>query len=458
MLDFKGELLSRYAARKGLAAYIRYCAPDFIESDFSNQVTSAIDVFIERTLAGERPIVLFQAAPQTGKSTIVSRHLPAYLVSKYPNLRVGACSYSDDLAQYLAQDVRRNLQSDAHRALFPVEHHTKLARNRVGGLDSPGGVGYYLSAGVGSGLTGKSLDVAIIDDVIKNAKEAESPTVKEGHWNWYNSVFKTRLSKNSGQIIMATSWCEDDLPGRILKAHAGDSRFTHLKFPAIDANGQSQVPGLHPLEQFLEIKQEIGLRWWNALYMQEPLSDEGAVFKSAWFRYWDKLPVKFDKVVCSWDCAFKGEQSSDYVVGQLWAKKGAETFLIDQVRGRLSFTETVHAMIELRNRFAACSEILVEDTANGPAIIDLLKRQIPGIVAVRPDGSKLARAHAITAFFESGSVFFPKHLPELITELCVFPNGANDDQVDALTQALRRLYFSGAALKISPNLMRIVGI
>lgn len=462
------EILRRRNARSSLAGYIAYTSASYKRSTFSDAVCSAIDKFIQDVQSGKRPILILQAPPQHGKSEIVSRKLPAYIMGKFPSWRIGGASYSDELAGSMAQDVRRNLASPEHARLFSLTAAAsqKYPINRIGEFTTPGGSGSYLGVGVGSGLTGRPLDIGIIDDPVKNQKEALSQTTKESHWSWYQSVFTTRLSENSGQIIMATSWAEDDLPARISAHFAGDVRLTVLRFPAInlpDETGYNPelpqgalVPELHSLTKLRETKSLLSDYWWAALYQQSPRAVGGNVFKEEGIRYYlpKDLPAKFDKVIASWDCTFKDTDGTDYVVGQVWGKFGANSYLLAQVRDRMSFTKTVSEVVKLRDDWPRVREILIEDKANGPAVIDTLKSKVPGIIPIEPDGSKLARAHAITSYWEAGNVWLPhpdlnKWVKELVAELTAFPASANDDQVDALTQALRRLYPLQTRMKIS---------
>ena len=461
------ELLRRRGARRQLAAYIGFTSPKYKQSGFSAAVCAALDMFIDDMQAGRRPILVLQAPPQHGKSEIVSRKLPAFILGRFPDWRVGGASYSDELANAMAQDVRRNLADDRHKKLFPQpEEKRRYDVNRTGEFTAPGGSGGYLGVGVGAGLTGRPLDIGIIDDPVKNEKEALSPTVKEGHWNWYQSVFTTRLSENSGQIIMATSWAEDDLPGRVMSHFKGDPRLTVLRFPAINMRGEvgynpqlpegPLVPELHSLAKLQETKGLLSDYWWAALYQQNPRPLGGNVFKEDGVRYYlpKDLPAKFDKVLASWDCTFKDTDGTDYVVGQVWGKAGANSYLLAQVRQRMSFTKTVREVVTLREAWPRTREILIEDKANGPAVIDTLKASVPGIIPIEPDGSKLARAHAVTSYWEAGNVWLPHPdiapwVKDLVAELTTFPASANDDQVDALTQALRRLYPLFNKLKIT---------
>lgn len=464
------ELLALKRARRSLHAYITYTNKSYKTSLFSEIVCSTLDKFIEDVQAGKRPILILQAPPQHGKSEIVSRKLPAYLLGRFPKWRVGTASYNTDLANLMGQDVRRNLDSHEHKRIFTNSTIAKgkYDADRIGQFNAPGGTGGYIGVGIGSGLTGKSVDVGIIDDPTKDQAEALSPVTKETHWNWYQSVFTTRMSENSGQIIMATAWAEDDLPGRIAEQFKDDPRLTHLKFPAInlpDEVGYNPVlpegplvPELHSLDKLYETKGILSDYWWSAMYQQSPKALGGNVFKDFCIQYYElagprALPKKFDKVIASWDCTFKDTDGTDFVVGQVWGKAGANAYLLDQLRARMSFSATVTAVKTLKLKWPAIREILIEDKANGPAVIDVLKAQVPGIIAIEPDGSKLARAHAVTWVWEALNVFLPH--PDLfpwvrafVSEATHFPAGAHDDQVDAMTQALRRLYPLYGRLKI----------
>lgn len=293
----------------------------------------------------------------------------------------------------------------------------------------------------------------IIDDPTKNAKEALSPTIKNSVWNWYVSTFLTRLSKNSGQIIMATRWAQDDLSGRV-KENNPNARV--LMFPAIDDKGNALVPGLHPIEKLLETKAILGDYFWSAMYQQSPKQIGGTIFKDHGVRYYlpKDLPKKFDIVIQSWDMTFKDSEGSDFVVGQVWGKSGANAYLLHQARERMGFTASKDAVIAMRAKYPEARRILIEDKANGPAIIDALKSAVSGLMPIEPDGSKVARAHAMTAEWEAGNIWLPHPdvapwIKDYVEEITTFPAAAADDQVDAMTQAVRFLYSGKSGPRIA---------
>jgi predicted phage terminase large subunit-like protein len=177
-----------------------------------------------------------------------------------------------------------------------------------------------------------------------------------------------------------------------------------------------------------------------------------------------EAPHRVDEQIQSWDCAFKDLATSDYVVGQVWARLGPAYLLGDQVRDRIDCPGTVKAVRQLSAKWPACLAKLIEDKANGSAVIQMLMHEIPGILPVNPEGGKVARASAVSPLIEAGNVYLPHPsfapwVNDFIEECAAFPNGAHDDQVDAMTQALLRWHMVtpqslivsyGAPYQISP--------
>jgi len=148
--------------------------------------------------------------------------------------------------------------------------------------------------------------------------------------------------------------------------------------------------------------------------------------------------------VQSWDCAFKDLRTSDYVVGQVWARRGGDYFLLDRIKDRLDFTATLHAIRQMSAAHPGALTKLIEDKANGSAVISVLRKELSGIIPVNPEGGKEARAGAIAPLVEAGNVWLPDPtiapwVGDFVEECAAFPNGAHDDQVDAMSQALFRM-------------------
>ncbi len=275
-----------------------------------------------------------------------------------------------------------------------------------------------------------------------------------------------------GKTLIPTHNC-DDLVGRLIdhmKTGDGDT-WTVINYPAIAEEeephrhiGEALHPERYPVEALNRIRAAVGERDWAALYQQHPVPDGGGLFKDVWIQHYRDadLPARFDRLLMSWDMTFKDSAGSDYVVGQVWGRKGAAFYLLDQVRAQMDFTKTLHAFVDTANKWPAVTRKLVEDKANGPAIISMLRKQVAGIIPITPKESKEARASAVSALWEAHNVYLPhpdEHpwvAREFIPELLSFPSGAHDDQVDAMTQALNDLRTRGRALDPS-NIEQILG-
>lgn len=468
------EAIRRELARTSLAAFILYTCPYYKMSWVHEEICRKLDEFLQAVQRKESPRLMLMMPPRHGKSEIVSRRFPAYAFGRFPNLSIIGTAYAADLAGRNNRDVQRIIDSDEYSRLFPdttlngpksTSQGIFLRNSEIFEIVNHNGV--YRSAGVGGGITGMGGDVLIIDDPVKDRAEADSPTVRNKIYDWYTSTLYTRLAPGGGILIIMTRWHTDDLCGRLLesmKKGEGD-KWTVIEYPAIatrDEEYRKQGEALHPerysFKQLTKIKSAVGNRDWEALYQQRPTIDGGTVIKEEWLKFYTVLPSKFDVLITSWDMTFKDTASSDFVVGQVWGRKGADCYLVDQVRARMSFTETIDEFIKLAQKYPKALRKLVEDKANGPAVIDVLKHSVQGIIPIEPDGSKVARAYAVTPMFEAGNVYLPvpeiaPWIKEYILELTQFPVVAHDDQVDATTQALRDLQ-QRRGMMINPAVIR----
>lgn len=457
------EAIRLELARRCLSGFVLFTNPSYKMGWVHEEICRELDIFLDDTLAGKSPRLMITMPPRHGKSELATRRFPAYVFGRYPNINFISTSYSSDLSTRMSRDVQRIIDSELYGRVFPhislagknarVESNGNYSRNSDF-FEILNHKGAYRASGVGGGITGMGGNILIIDDPVKDRKDADSLTVRDNIWDWYLSTLKTRADDGGGILLIQTRWHMDDLAGRLLEAQNDGSGDTWkvINFEAISSNdekhrkaGEALDPERYPLEQLLAFKSSLGTRDWEALYQQKPVPDGGAIFKNEWLKFWtpDKLPPRFDQLLMSWDLAFKDTDGSDFVVGQVWGKRGSECFLLDQVRGRMDFIATVEAIKAFAAKWPRAIVKLIEDAANGPAVITSLKRQLQGILPVRPDGSKTARAYAITPLFEAGNVYIPipgyaTWVPPLIDEILQFPSGAHDDQVDALTQALNR--------------------
>ena len=451
--------MQRRSAQHTLSDFILYTSDNYLMGWVHKEICDTLDQFYEDVKARKSPRLIICMPPRSGKSQIVSRAFPAYALGRDPDLNIIATSYSSDLVSRFNRDVQRIIDNEKYYSIFPetslnsqnVKTSAKGSYIRTSDLfEIVGHKGSYRSTGVGGGLTGMGADILIIDDPFKDRAEADSGTIRQKVWDWYTSTAYTRLSDGGGVIVMCTRWHTDDLIGRLIR-HMNDGsgdKFTVINYPAIaehDEPHRKAGEALHPerfsLERLQSIRQTIGSRDWSALYQQKPVPEGGAVFKLDLFNKWnDKtLPPSFDNVLGSWDMTFKDTKASDYVVGQIWGQKDNSFYLLDEVRGQWDFSKTLEMFILMADKWRNVNRWLIEDKANGSAILSVLKKHINGLTPITPKESKLERAYAVQPLVESGQVYIPSSASWLAgfeDEFLNFPAGAHDDQVDSFTQAL----------------------
>jgi predicted phage terminase large subunit-like protein len=432
--------------------------------------------YLDRFAAKEIRRLMVFMPPRHGKSELVSRKLPAFIFGRYPDVAIIATSYTSDLAQRMNRDVQHIIDSPAYKELFPdtslfgknirtVANGSYLRNSDI--FEIVNHRGTYRGAGVCGGITGMGGDYIIIDDPVKSREDANSLTMRDKLWEWFAGTLYTRQEKNAAILITLTRWHEDDLAGRLLemaKTTPGADQWDVLNLPALCEEGlrhprdirEDNVPlweDKFNYSDLMSIKSTIGAYEWSAQYQQRPSPEGGGVFKEAWLRWYNPSALEvemkaqgrgFDLMIQSWDMTFKDADSGDYVVGQVWARRGGDFYLIDQVRDKLNFTDSVAAVKMMSSKYPQAMTKLVEDKANGPAIIEHLKHEIFGLHPVQPDGSKESRAQAVTPLFESGNVYLPDPsacpwVQDFKSELLTFPSAKHDDQVDAMAYALRHL-------------------
>lgn len=387
--------------------------------------------------------------PRHSKSETISHYTPVWALDQFPWMKVILCSYEASFARSWGRRVRNTIQEHQDKLRVRIAEDSQAAE----GWHTTAGGGMS-TAGAGGPITGKGADLLIVDDPFKNAEEADSATIRDKVWDWWQSTARTRVEPGGTIVVLHTRWHEDDLIGRLIQQAEADpeaDQWEVITFPAIAedgdvlgrAPGEALWPWRWPVERLRKIAKAVGARWWNAQYMGRPAPVEGGILKRGWWRFYRRAPSGLNEMIQSWDMAFKDTRTSDYVVGQVWGRKGADRYLLDQVRARMDFPATLAALRTLSAKWPGAHLKLIEGKANGPAVIAAANREIPGLVEVEPQGSKVARASAASPYLEAGNVWLPDPtiagwVHDFIEECAAFPNGAHDDQVDAMTQALIR--------------------
>ena len=431
--------------------YVKYVHNgEWKETKFHKFITKYVQDFIERPTDKPYEILCIHTPPQHGKSQTFTETLPSWYLGKYPDNNVIEISYGEEFARTFGIRNRQKIR-EYGGAIFGVS--ISKDKNTALDFEIDGHRGGMISRGVGTGITGKKANLIIIDDPIKNDTEAESSSYRNRLYNEWLTSFRTRLWVGAKVIVIMTRWHEDDLVGRLLEE---ETNIEYIRLP-LEAEeddpmgrvvGEALCPELGKGDSWLQemksmTKSVKGARTWNALYQGRPTAVEGNMLERDWWQFYDELP-EIDQWVMSVDATFKDNKENDFVAIQVWGKESANYYLIDAVKKRMNFPDTVREIRRLRGMYVNCKRTLIEDKANGSAIIQMLKYEMSGIIPVLPYGSKVARVDAISGAIESGNVYLPRNkrfTGDFIEECASFPNGKHDDQVDAMSQALYRLIF-----------------
>jgi predicted phage terminase large subunit-like protein len=471
-----------YAARSFEPAPRRWATPGELALAVNPKTrqTPALDLIDEalvRVADTPNSRLIITMAPQEGKSTRVAKDFPAWVMSQHPDWRIIGASYGASLANRNGLAVRRLVERTPELGIRVAKDNGAAHDWSIEGHDDSG----LFSIGVGGGVTGQKCDLLIIDDPIKSRAEADSQVYRDKVWDWWTDEASARFGANTSVVLILTRWHHDDLAGRLLAT--GDWELLNIPAQADHdpSKGETDPLGREPgefmvsargrtREQWEQRKRTAGSRTWASLYQGRPTPDTGNLYPvDGWGRY--TLPqwiVREDgarivpgivgddvELVQSWDFTFKDTKASDYVVGQVWLRRGRTSYLLDQVRRRAGFTESCQMMLDLTARWPQAVLKLVEDKANGPAILNAVRAKVGGLVPVEPEGSKYARAAAVSPFVEAKDVLIPDPMApafldadgqstvawvvDLTDEARDFPNGQHDDTVDAFSQAVHRL-------------------
>lgn len=432
--------------------------------------TPALDLINERLVAAANTPdsrLIISMPPQEGKSQLSSRRFPLWMLTQNPETRIAVVSYESNVARRWGRAVRDDINQYHDRFGLQVRHDLS-AQNEWQLFGHEGGM---FTAGMDSGITGRPVDLAIIDDPVKGREQADSPTTQQKNWDIWTDAILTRLAPGAPVVLILTRWSENDLAGKLLDDEPDVWEFLNIPAQAEHNpdNGETDPLGREPGEfmesargrteaQWRARKRSSGPKTWASLYQGRPSPDEGGVFPSDWPTYETPLWIERPdgsrivpgmgrddhELVISWDLTFKDSKNSDFVAGQVWLRIGADCYLLDMVHGRMDFNRTLQAVKDLAAKWPQAGAKFVEDKANGPAVINSLSRTVPGVIPVEPEGGKEARANAISPFAYAKNLHLPAAalLPNVQTlrdELLNFPNASHDDTVDAMTQAINQL-------------------
>jgi predicted phage terminase large subunit-like protein len=453
------------AARNSILGFTQYTMPEYDTNWHHRTLCERLDALVR----GDITRLMVFMPPRHGKSELVSRRFPAYILGHDPNAHIIACSYGADLASRMNRDVQRIIDAPEYGQVFPK---TRLYGSNVRTIARGSWLrnsdifevveyqGVYRSAGVGGGITGMGFTYGIIDDPIKNREEADSETIREKIWEWFTSTFYTRQHRDARILITLTRWHEDDLGGRLLELAANDPKadqWSVLRLPAVadedqptDDDPRTMGDPLWPDRFGLDMLGKIQAtdhRQWEALYQQRPRALAGDYFKRAWFEIVPAIPVNCT-FVRYWDLASGESENNDRTIGVLMARDpGGYFYIVDVVRGRWNAKDrnsTILQTAALDHQKHGHVETHIEQAPGlSKEPTDDLVRQLAGyaVYADRVTKDKESRAQPLQAQCQAGNVkiVYADWNRPWLDVMCDFPTGKHDDDVDATSGAFNKL-------------------
>lgn len=471
-------------ARTDLLAFVMLLYPDFTVAPHHRLICNEL-MAVER---GENDRLMIFISPRSSKSTITSIYFPAWCLGRNPDWPWIQISHSDDLARQFGREVRDIITSPQYQAIFPNVKINRLQSAADDWSFEKPNRGQFKAAGSGKGLAGYGAHTIVIDDPLSE-QDAFSKAKRDTINRWYPGGVRSRLMPGGAIILVMTRWMEDDLAGYILSQSEEDpftDKWRVVKVPALNDHislrnlseatkslkddnylphtykepklGESFWPDVEDPKNFhwstemlLRTKHTLPAYQWDALYMQEPSSQEGGIFKVSYWRDWESdKPPAVDYVLLSIDPAYSMRSSADFTAMQRWGifmpedarhlltDEDANLILLGAKKGRWDFPTLRDEILKQWNEHRV-DAILVEKRASGESIAQELRLAGLPVFEYSPDRDKIARAHACTHMLHNGKIYIPSGkvwAEEVVEECRKFPNATYDDHVDALTQAI----------------------
>ncbi len=328
-------------ARRSLLRFTQYTFPGYKANWHHISYASKLDQFMR----GEIKNLMVFMPPQHGKSELSTRRVPAKMLGDNPDLKIGVIAYNHTIASKFNRDTQRIITGDVYKDIYPVTTlNTQYVRTmdtwlrNVDEFEVVGREGSLVSVGVGGGLTSRKLDVAIMDDLYKDAADAWSTVKRESVQDWYETVLRTRLHNNSQQLIVFTRWHEDDLAGYLLRTEPGNWEVVLYEAikeryyaPGDDRElGEPLWPQQHKLETLLTLKRNNPIVF-DSLYQQNPTPKEGILFPVRELKRFNLGMIKNtrpDGVISVCDIADEGDDSLCHPVGYIYGK---DIYIVDVI-------------------------------------------------------------------------------------------------------------------------------
>jgi len=437
-------------AKSDFLSFVKCMWPEFVEGSHHRHIADKFN----KLATGEINRLIINMPPRHTKSEFASYLLPAWMVGRDPKLKIIQATHTAELAIRFGRKAKNLIDSENYSKIFK----TKLQEDsKAAGRWETSDGGEYYAAGVGGAITGRGADLLIIDDP-HSEQDALSKVSLERAYEWYTSGPRQRLQPGGKIILVMTRWSLKDLTGVLIanQKEAKSDQWHVVEFPAIMDQGTETKPvwpEYWKMDELEKVKAALPIAKWNAQWMQQPTSEEGAILKREWWRTYDAEDIpNLHHVIQSYDTAFLKKETADYSAITTWGiwypseDEGANLILLDAIKGRYEFPELRRMALE-QYKYWQPETVIVEAKASGlPLTYELRKMDIPVTNFTPSKGNdKHARVNAVAPLFESGMIWAPnqKFAEEVIEECAAFPYGDHDDLVDSTTQAIMRFRQGG---------------
>lgn len=455
------ELARRELARRKLMYFIRRRNPKYLAGWVHEDICARLEKFLQDVADGLSPRLMLFMPPRHGKSMLCSEEFPAWALGQHPDFQIIATSYGAPLAYDFSRKVQSIINTPDYELLFDTRLREDMAAMDLWATTAGG---RYCATGVLGPLTGRGAHILLIDDPVKNREEADNPTERAKIKNWYTSTAYTRLMPGGGVLIIQTRWHDDDLAGWLIACmRAAEKEAAELghwpedadqweivEYPAIAIKdephrkaGEALHPARYPLSALMKIKRTTGDRDWSALFQQNPVPEEGSYFDKTMLRYYEGAAPHGISIIAAADLAISKTDYANYsVIAVVGVDEKDDAYVLDVIRGKWDSNEIVDQLIEVQRRWRP-QLIGIERThveqAIGPFLEKRIREEKLWGMAVEPlspgKRDKQLRARPIQGRMKQGKVLLPKgrsFLEWFVPELLRFPNGVNDDGVDAI--------------------------
>ena len=433
-------------AKEDFLSFVKCVWPEFVEGSHHRHIADKFN----KLASGEINRLIINMPPRHTKSEFASYLLPAWMVGREPRLKIIQATHTAELAIRFGRKAKNLIDSENYSKIFK----TKLQEDsKAAGRWETSDGGEYFAAGVGGAITGRGADLLIIDDP-HSEQDALSKVSLERAYEWYTSGPRQRLQPGGKIVLVMTRWSLKDLTGVLVanQKEAKSDQWHVVEFPAI-MDQEPVWPEYWKMDELEKVKAALPVAKWNAQWMQQPTSEEGAILKREWWRTYDSDDIPpLHHVIQSYDTAFLKKETADYSAITTWGiwypsdDEGANLILLDAIKGRYEFPELRRMALE-QYKYWNPETVIVEAKASGlPLTYELRKMDIPVTNFTPSKGNdKHARVNAVAPLFESGMIWAPnqKFAEEVIEECAAFPYGDHDDLVDSTTQAIMRFRQGG---------------